>query len=76
MNPRYVGNMVLAAIRDKRFYILTHPEMNELIEKRMKSILTGENPSPSPLTESLLKRFASLSGKGNRVIILKYIPVS
>jgi len=65
INPRYVGEMVLAAIREERFYILTHPEMNELIEKRMKNILEGENPSPSPLPESLLKRFAALSGKGN-----------
>jgi hypothetical protein len=39
---------VLSAIRDERFYILTHPEWNPLIEGRMKDILNGRNPTPRP----------------------------
>jgi len=39
---------VLAAIRDERFYILTHPEYNPIIEQRMKDILSGANPAMRP----------------------------
>jgi len=48
MSPRRVGDQVLAAIRDDRFYILTHPDWNPLIERRMQNILAGENPNPLP----------------------------
>ena len=44
LNPRVVGEQVLAAIRDERFYILTHPELNPAIELRMKQIVHGSNP--------------------------------
>ena len=46
LNPRVVGEQVLQAIRDERFYILTHPRFAPMIEHRMKTILAGENPSP------------------------------
>jgi hypothetical protein len=29
---------------DDRFYILTHPELNPLIEARMAAIVNGQNP--------------------------------
>jgi NAD(P)-dependent dehydrogenase (short-subunit alcohol dehydrogenase family) len=45
LSPREVGKHVLAAIRDERFYILTHPEWNPLIEQRLKDILSGNNPT-------------------------------
>ena len=48
LSPREVGNQVLTAIREERFYILTHPEWNPLIEERMKDILNGRNPTPRP----------------------------
>ena len=50
LGPRAIGEQVLAAIRDERFYILTHPELNPVIEQRMQDILTGNNPAavPSP----------------------------
>jgi NAD(P)-dependent dehydrogenase (short-subunit alcohol dehydrogenase family) len=48
MSPREVGNQVLSAIREERFYILTHPEWNPLIEERMQDILNGRNPTPRP----------------------------
>jgi hypothetical protein len=39
---------VLDAVRDERFYVLTHPKINGAIERRMRDILDGREPS-SPL---------------------------
>ncbi len=50
LQPRAVGDQVLAAIRAERFYILTHPEMLPLIQKRTSDILSGGNPSGMPIT--------------------------
>jgi hypothetical protein len=44
--PRAVGDQVLAAIREERFWILTHPELTPLVERRTKEILSGRNPTP------------------------------
>jgi NAD(P)-dependent dehydrogenase (short-subunit alcohol dehydrogenase family) len=44
LDPRKVGEQVLAAIRDERFYILTHPELTPAIALRMKQIVGGANP--------------------------------
>lgn len=62
MNPRAVGDAVLAAIREERFYILTHPEFQPLIEQRMKDILSGSNPTamPTPGMESLMRKLNAL----------------
>ena len=64
LDPRTVGDQVLSAIREERFYILTHPDWNYMIEHRMRGILDGLNPSPSPPPgiESLLEKLARLSG--------------
>jgi len=63
MNPRQVGDQVLTAIREDRFYILTHPSWNYLIERRTQAILAGENPTmvPPPGFESLMQRLAGLA---------------
>ncbi len=55
LSPREVGRQVLAAIREERFYILTHPEWNPLIEQRMKDILSGNNPTLRPLPGAELR---------------------
>jgi NAD(P)-dependent dehydrogenase (short-subunit alcohol dehydrogenase family) len=62
LSPRAVGEQVLAAIREQRFYILTHPEWNGYIEHRMQSILSGSNPQrlPVPNVESLQSKLAAL----------------
>jgi NAD(P)-dependent dehydrogenase (short-subunit alcohol dehydrogenase family) len=62
LSPRVVGEQVLAAIRDGRFYIFTHPEMNPAIEQRMQDILGGNNPTPSPIPgiESLMRKLNAL----------------
>ncbi len=68
LDPRRVGDQVLAAIRDDRFYILTHPEWNPIIEHRMRAILAGDNPSqlPPPGFESLMQKLAALAeGQGS-----------
>jgi hypothetical protein len=49
---------VLAAVRDKRFYILTHPEWLPYLEQRMNDILSGNNPTllPVPGIDSLMQK--------------------
>src|SRR5262245_20446131 len=68
MSPRKVGDLVLAAIREDRFYILTHPDWNSQIEHRMKTILAGENPNPLPPPgfEKLMQRLAALANPESR----------
>jgi hypothetical protein len=36
---------VIGAVRERKFYILTHPEMAPLIEQRIKNVLTGADPT-------------------------------
>jgi hypothetical protein len=64
LDPRTVGDQVLSAIREERFYILTHPDWNYMIEHRMRGILDGLSPSamPPPGIESLVEKLARLSG--------------
>lgn len=47
--PRAVGDLVLQAIREQRFYILTHPEWTPFIEQRAQRIASGQPPAPPPL---------------------------
>ncbi|OKH99096.1 hypothetical protein A6A06_26285 [Streptomyces sp. CB02923] len=46
--PRTIGNEVVRAIHEERFYVLTHPEYKEHIKHRMDCILTNENPTRLP----------------------------
>jgi NAD(P)-dependent dehydrogenase (short-subunit alcohol dehydrogenase family) len=61
MSPRRVGEIVLDAIREDRFYILTHPEVAPAIEHRTRQIVAGENPFPLPPPgfETFLQRLAA-----------------
>jgi len=43
-----VADHVFNAIRDEKFYILTHPEMKEAIRTRMEGILEERNPAFDP----------------------------
>jgi len=45
-SPEQIAEKTVAAIREKRFYILTHPEMTPLIEQRHKNITEGKDPIP------------------------------
>ena len=44
ISPEEVADHVFRAIRDEKFYILTHPEANPLIQNRVERILQGRNP--------------------------------
>lgn len=46
MPPRQVAEQVFAAIREEKFYILTHPEWKDAVRTRMEDILLERNPSP------------------------------
>ncbi len=45
MSPQEVAEKVFDAIRNDRFYILTHPETLPLVQARMENILQGRNPA-------------------------------
>ena len=42
--PAAVAERVFEAIRDERFYILTHPEMTPAVQSRMEDVLGARNP--------------------------------
>jgi hypothetical protein len=43
--PATLAERVFEAVRDDRFYILTHPEMKALIRTRMEDILEERAPT-------------------------------
>ena len=45
MSPQQVADYVFKAIRADQFYILTHPELNSEVQKRMEDILQQRNPA-------------------------------
>ena len=46
MPPNEVAEIVLEAIKEERFYILTHPGVLDGVRLRMEDILEQRNPSP------------------------------
>ena len=50
-----VADDVVRAIREARFYILTHPEMKPQIEHRMRQILDEKQPGIDPMFRQLFK---------------------
>jgi NAD(P)-dependent dehydrogenase (short-subunit alcohol dehydrogenase family) len=47
--PEAIAARVHEAIRDDRFYILTHPESTEVVGRRMRAIVEGRSPDvPAP----------------------------
>ena len=47
--PERVAELVLAAVRDERFYVLTHPEFDTAIRMRMEDVLGRRTPILDPL---------------------------
>lgn len=47
LDPRRVGDLVLDAIRDERFWILTHPQWKSMIRHRMDNVLEERDPTPA-----------------------------
>ncbi len=48
-----IADAVVDAIRESRFYILTHPEMKPQVEKRMEQILGEKQPGIDPMFRAL-----------------------
>jgi NAD(P)-dependent dehydrogenase (short-subunit alcohol dehydrogenase family) len=47
-DPIDVGRLVVRAIREERFYVLTHPHWENMIRNRMETILEGRSPTQVP----------------------------
>ncbi len=45
MEPREVADQVIEAMAQERFYVLTHPEANPLIQLRADDVLHGRKPT-------------------------------
>lgn len=45
LNPAVVADLVVQAIRERRFYVLTHPEWQDMVRDRVDRMLSGENPA-------------------------------
>ena len=56
MPPLQVADMVFEAIKDERFYIVTHPDWMEVVRMRTENLLRLENPrDPTAALVNLLK---------------------
>lgn len=51
-----IADEAVRAIREPRFYVLTHPEMKPAIEHRMKQILGEQQPGIDPMFRQLFGR--------------------
>ncbi|MEM7019405.1 MAG: SDR family NAD(P)-dependent oxidoreductase [Pseudomonadota bacterium] len=49
MPPRKVGELVADAMLNRQFYLLTHPENMEGVERRFQDILNLRDPTPPPV---------------------------
>ncbi|MEZ4619382.1 MAG: SDR family NAD(P)-dependent oxidoreductase [Caldilineaceae bacterium] len=49
LDPTAVAALVLSAVCEKRFYVLTHPDMLPFVEQRHEDIQQGRNPTMSGL---------------------------
>jgi NAD(P)-dependent dehydrogenase (short-subunit alcohol dehydrogenase family) len=47
LSPTRVGELVLDAIREERFWILTHPEWKGAVRHRFENILEERDPTPA-----------------------------
>lgn len=62
MPPAEVAEIVLDAIRNDRFYILTHPDIKQGVERRLRDILDDRQPTPAA-GEGLAARAAAATPK-------------
>lgn len=45
LDPLNVGRLVVESIRERRFYVLTHPHWSNMVRNRMETILEGKDPT-------------------------------
>jgi NAD(P)-dependent dehydrogenase (short-subunit alcohol dehydrogenase family) len=50
LSPDEVADIVFTTIKEEKFYILTHPEFNEMVKRRMENIIQGQNPPLGPVS--------------------------
>ena len=48
LTARAAGEQVVQAIRERRFYVLTHPHWSTMIQNRLENILEGRDPVGIP----------------------------
>ena len=53
MPPEEVADILMEAIREQRFYVLTHPGITAGVRTRMEDIIEQRNPSPQEPLEIL-----------------------
>ena len=56
LDPKEVGRQVLKAIREERFYVITH-DFNNSIEARLQNLLSAKNPQLLPPPQVYLEIF-------------------
>ena len=61
LDPKDVGRQVLDAIREERFYVITH-DFNTFIEQRMRNLIDEKNPEPILPPQDLLDIIQELMG--------------
>ena len=49
IQPAEVAAQVIDAVRNNRFYIITHPDTFAMVETRLRDILAERNPSDAPI---------------------------
>ena len=62
MHPKEVAKQVIEAIKEKRFYVITH-DFNNTIEQRVRSIIDKKNPEMMTLPQDFLDIFQELRNK-------------
>jgi short-subunit dehydrogenase len=62
LDPAEVARRVLDAIREERFYVVTH-DYNNMIEPRMQNILAAENPELLPPPQDFMEIYQELMSK-------------
>lgn len=48
LDPLEVGRVVVRAIQEERFYVLSHPHWINMVQERMAAIAEGRDPVPVP----------------------------
>ena len=64
LDPKEVGRQVLEAIREERFYVITH-DFNSYIEQRMKNVLDKKNPEVLQPPQDFLDIIQEVMSKSN-----------
>jgi len=64
LDPKEIGRQVLDAIREERFYVITH-DFNSYIEQRMRNVLDRKNPELLQPPQDLLDIIQELMSKPN-----------